>query len=208
MKRGVIGLLLVAVVAAGALLGWGALRGAVKQPLEAGVRFDSPLPVEDFTLLDGDGQPRPFSSLRGKHVVLFFGYTNCPDVCPATLAELKLMMPMLGRQAEKVEVVLITVDPTHDTPERMAQYLAAFDERFIGLTGRPELIEAVATRFGIYCEPMEAKMDIHGVALPGPTLIDHTASILVIDPAGYLVALFPGSTRAEPLAADLRRLLQ
>lgn len=200
-------LALLALVVGGAVL-WRVIASGGETQLMTGVRFDTNAPIDDFTLVDDSGASRSLSSLRGKYVVLFFGYTNCPDVCPATLAELAKTMPLLGEKAERLQVVLVSIDPDYDTPERLHRYVTAFDPRFMGLTGDGETIERLATKLGIYCEALEPVATPLVSAVVPPTQYDHTASLLVIDPKGHLVALFPGSTRAEPLAADLAALLR
>lgn len=186
------------------------LAGGQEGPLLSGIRFDSAAPLEDFTLVDDGGQTRTLSSLRGRYVVLFFGYTHCPDVCPATMAELAQTMPLLGDKADRLQVVMVSIDPETDTPAQLRRYVTAFDPRFMGLTGEQATIERLSAKLGIYCEKVApvATLPVSAAALPAVTQFDHTASLLVIDPTGRLVALFPGSTRAESLAADLVALLR
>lgn len=130
----------------------------------------------------------------GEVVVLFFGYTHCPDVCPTTLAELAAAMPSLGETADEVHVVFVSVDPRRDTPADLADYVRRFDERFIGVTGDPETIADVASLYGIYYEA-------HGTS--GSYTVDHTATVSVLDREGYLKLVFPFGTPSEALAADI-----
>ncbi len=166
-----------------------------------GLLLEPANPVADFALLGPDSRPVRLSDFRGKLTVLYFGYTWCPDVCPTTLAELARGLGGLGRRADQVQVLMITVDPERDTPEVLARYLANFDARFIGLSGTAEQIAAAATPLGIYFEKHA------GTAATG-YLVDHTATIAVIDQDGYLRLVFPPNTPGEDIASDLSHLLK
>jgi protein SCO1/2 len=157
-------------------------------------------PVADFELVGPNSQPVKLSDFRGKVTVLYFGYTYCPDVCPTTLAELAQGLKRMGRRADRVQVIMVTVDPERDTPESLAQYMANFDARFIGLSGTAEQIAAAATPLGIYYERHE------GTAASG-YLVDHTATVAVIDQNGFLRLVFPFGTPGEDIASDLSHLL-
>jgi protein SCO1/2 len=157
-------------------------------------------PVADFELVGPNNRPVKLSDFRGKLTVLYFGYTYCPDVCPTTLAELAQGVRRMGRRADQVQVVMVTVDPERDTPESLAQYMANFDARFIGLSGTAEQVAAAATPLGIYYERHE------GTAASG-YLVDHTATVAVIDQNGFLRLVFPYGTPGEDIASDLARLL-
>jgi protein SCO1/2 len=161
-----------------------------------GSLLEPSLPAADFTLAS-DGGPVRLADLRGKVVVLFFGYTFCPDVCPTTMVRLGRALELLGKDAERVQVVMISVDPERDTPERLGPYARAFHPSFLGLTGTREEIDAVASAYGIY----HAKAE--GSAATG-YLVDHTANVLVLDRSGGLRLLWPFEVPAEALAADLR----
>jgi protein SCO1/2 len=158
-------------------------------------------PVADFELVGSGGKAVKLSSFQGKLVVLYFGYTFCPDVCPTTLAELARGMKKLGRSAEEVQVIMVTVDPERDTPDVLAQYVAHFDSRFLGLSGTAEQIAAAAKSLGIYYQKHE------GTAASG-YLVDHTASVNVIDRNGYLRLVFSYGTPGEDIASDLANLLR
>lgn len=166
-----------------------------------GMLLDAPQAVKNFTLTNTEGERVELAALRGKYVLLFFGYSYCPDVCPTTLADLSRAVKVLGKDAEQVQVLMITVDPERDTPERLGHYLSAFDPSFMGLTGTPEEISAVATGFGIFHEKHE------GSAATG-YLVDHTATVSVIDPDGYLRMLFSFDASGEEIAADLQTLFK
>ena len=135
------------------------------------------------------------AGLRGKVVLLYFGYTFCPDACPTTLSELKKVPAALGDRADEVQVVMVSVDPQRDTPEVLREYLSYFDPSFLGLTGTEEEVLAAATPLGIYFSAHE------GSAATG-YLVDHTTSVLAIDKDGYLRLLYSFETPGEDIAAD------
>jgi protein SCO1/2 len=166
-----------------------------------GAVLESARPAADFTLTGPAGKTVRLSDFRGKVVVLYFGYTFCPDVCPTTMAELGQAMRQLGRRADEIQVLMITVDPERDTVEALASYLAHFDPRFIGLTGTAEQIASAATPFGIFYQKHE------GSAASG-YLVDHTATTTVLDRQGRIKLLWPYGTEANALAADLNQLLK
>jgi protein SCO1 len=135
-------------------------------------------------------------------VLLYFGYTYCPDVCPATLATLAQAVAELSAQdQEKVQVLMVTVDPDRDTAGVLAAYLPHFNDRFLGLTGTDEEIVIAARPFGIYYQRQE------GTEASG-YLVDHTASVMVVDQDGYLRLIFPFATPAADIAADLQQLVR
>ena len=152
-------------------------------------------------LTDHQGKPRRLADFRGKAVVLFFGFTHCPDVCPTTLADMAQVMRELGADAERVQVLFVTVDPERDTQEALAKYVPAFDPRFLGLRGSLEATRAVAKEFKVYFEKRPGKT-------PGDYSIDHSAQSYVIDPQGRLRLFVRHERIAEDLAPDLRVLLQ
>lgn len=168
-----------------------------------GIVLQSPEPATDFTLTASTGAPLRLSDLRGKVVLLYFGYTACPDACPLTLADLTQTMQLLGKPAEKVQVILVSVDPQHDTPQRLARYVTAFDPTFLGMTGAPATIEAVATQFGIFYDGPQPLVNSTEQVYP----VNHTSNIVVIDPAGYVRLLFPTGTTPADMASDLKYLI-
>ncbi len=154
-----------------------------------------------FTLMSSNGQRVSLDNFRGKLVLLYFGYTFCPDVCPATLVEIAGAMDILGKDASQVQTIMVSVDPERDTPEQLAEYVAHFDPNFLGVTGTPEEIAELATLYGIYYEKHEGS-EASGY------LIDHTATVMVIDQEGYLKLLLPFGTTAQEMADDLAYLLK
>ncbi|HTQ00235.1 MAG TPA: SCO family protein [Casimicrobiaceae bacterium] len=154
----------------------------------------------DFALSDPAGKTRTLADFRGKAVVLFFGYTQCPDVCPTTMSTLAETMKLLGADADRVQVVFITVDPERDTPALLAEYVPAFDKRFIGLSGDAAATARVAKEFKVIYQKQ-----------PGPTpstyTMDHSAGVFMFDPSGRL-RLYAGHAQTPDLYAhDLRELL-
>jgi protein SCO1/2 len=166
-----------------------------------GTLVDPPLPIEDFTLDAGSG-PVSLSDLEGKWVVLFFGYTSCPDVCPFTLVHLHEAMEELGPDlSSQAKVVFITVDPERDSPRRVADYVAQFNPGFIGLSGTAADLEAVREQLGIVVEPGGSTGD-------GGYLVDHTASLRVLDPQGRMRLILPFDASGPQMADDLRELMR
>ncbi len=163
-----------------------------------GVYLQSPERAPNFTLIASAGAPVQLRDFQGKTVVLFFGYTACPDICPLRLAELKQTMKLLGEAANQVQVVLVTVDPLHDTAAHLKRYVSAFDPSFLGMTGSPAQIDAVATQFGIFYDPEPANVGT----------ISHTGTITVIDAAGYVRLLFPAGLSTAEMAQDLAQLIR
>lgn len=155
----------------------------------------------DFTLTAHTGKPVKASEFNGKVVVMFFGYTHCPDVCAPTLAKLDQVMKRLGPAAGKVQVLFVTVDPRHDTVTQLAGFVPSFNPSFIGFTGSDKEIAAVATDYKVaYGENSQAK--------PGQILVDHSTGILVKDKKGNVRLLVKNDVMPEDLEHDLRLLLK
>lgn len=153
----------------------------------------------DFHLRGVAGSAHALADYRGKIVVLFFGYTHCPDVCPTTLADLAQVMAMLGKDAEHVQVLFISLDPERDTPEMLAQYVPAFHPAFLGLSGTPAEVDQAARAFGIRWKKQSGSN--------GNYTLDHSAGTYLIDPVSRRVLLSPYAQRAELLAQDIKLLL-
>jgi protein SCO1 len=152
-----------------------------------------------FTLTDHTGRTRTLEDFRGKVVVMFFGYTYCPDVCPTTLAELKAVKEQLGEDGKSLQVLFVTVDPERDTPKVLANYVPAFDPSFLGLYGDAAATATVAKEFKVFYQKVPGKT-------PGSYTVDHTAGSYVFDPQGRL-RLFARYGNAANLVADIRTLL-
>lgn len=166
-----------------------------------GMVIQSPQPAADFTLTGHMGQPVSLSDFKGQLILLYFGYTTCPDVCPATLVELHRARLLLGQRADEIQVLMVTVDPERDTEAVLGEYLAHFDPTFIGLTGTPDQIAEVATYYGIFYQRQESD-SVLGY------LVDHTATVTVVNREGYVKLIFPFGTPAEEMAADLAYMLR
>lgn len=166
-----------------------------------GVLIDPPAVAPDFTLTDQHGQTFRLSEQRGKAVLIFFGYTNCPDVCPVTLSEYKKIKAGLGNRAQDVVFVFITVDPERDTPERMALYLGSFDPDFIGLTGELQELETVWKNYGVYRQ----RQDVGSAA---GYLMDHSSRLYTIDSRGQWRINYPFGFEASRIVQDLLHLLR
>ena len=182
------------------LVGWWGLP-RLRPHVFHGMVMQSPELAPDFTLTDHTGRPVSLRDFRGKLVLLYFGYTFCPDVCPTTMAELAKAMNLLGKKADRVQVIMISVDPARDTPEKLAEYVTHFHPSFLGLTGTPDEIAQIAALYGIFYEKQE------GTEATG-YLVNHTATVTVIDRKGYVRLIFPFGTSAEAIADDLAYLLR
>lgn len=156
--------------------------------------------ANDFPLPDADGKQRSIQDFTGKVTVVFFGYTQCPDVCPTTLQELVEVKQLLGADGDKLQGIFISVDPERDTPEVLKAYVGNFDPSMVALTGTPEQIAAVAKDFKVFFRKVDGKV-------PGAYTVDHTAGIYMFDPQGRLRAYHRYGSGAQPLAADAKTLL-
>lgn len=167
--------------------------------LKAGV-FDPPRAAPEFIAVSASkGGELKLANYRGKVVLLVFGFTQCPEVCPTTLATLAQARKQMGAQADAVQVVYVTVDPERDDIERIRQYLAAFDPSFVGGTARPPALEAVRKNYGVSA----AKVPLSS----GGYAMNHSTSIYLIDRAGLLRALMPYGHGAADFVHDLQALL-
>jgi protein SCO1 len=154
-----------------------------------------------FTLSTPDGTAVTDQTYRGKWLLIYFGYTFCPNSCPTTLLEIAVALKKLGPDAAKVQPLFITVDPQRDTPEVMKQYVQSFDPRIVGLTGTPEQIAAAAQEYGAYY--------VRHKTGPGPEnyVMDHSTYLYVMDPHGKFVRAFDTNTSGDRIADALRELL-
>ena len=165
-----------------------------------GSLIEPPSPAPDFELTAADGKLFRLADQRGRIVLLYFGYTFCPDVCPTTLYDLTLVKKQLGNQAQNIDVAMITVDPKRDERTKLGDYVTTFDPAFYGLTGDRAALEAVWAAYGVY-------VGINETDGASGYLIDHTARIFVIDQGGNLRLTFPFGMSWEAMAADLEALL-
>lgn len=166
-----------------------------------GTTISPPLPVSDFSLETANGESFRLSDQKGKLVLLFFGYTSCPDVCPITLGTFKQVYDRLGADTQNVRFVMITADPERDTPDKVAAYAARFNPEFIGLSGSREKLEVVWKELGVFVEKQDS------VSAAG-YLVSHTASVYVLDQSGRLLMTWPYGTSAIDMANDITQILK
>ena len=157
--------------------------------------------ARDFSLADADGKVRTLADFKGKAVVLFFGYAQCPDVCPTTMSEMAQVKQQLGADGDKLQVVFVTVDPARDTPEVMKAYMGAFDPSFVALIPTPDQLAAVAKDFKVYFKKVDGKT-------PTSYSMDHSAASFVYDPQGRLRLYARYGAGVAPMVADLKTLLK
>ena len=155
----------------------------------------------DFRLTDHTGKARTLADFRGKALVVFFGYTQCPDVCPTTLSDMRKAMQLLGADAEKLQVLFVTVDPKRDTPELLAKYVPSFNPSFLGLYGDAAATSKVAKDFKIFFQ-------LQPGSTPESYTVAHAAASLVFDPQGRLRLFINYGMEAEKIAADIKLLLK
>lgn len=165
-----------------------------------GSLIEPAVPAPQFELTDMDGNPFHLSQLEDQVVVMFFGYTSCPDVCPVTLTEFLQIRSNLGQAAEKVSFVFVTVDPERDTPQRMRKYLTNFDPEIIGLTGERSELEPVWADYGVYQARAEGSSDDN-------YLVDHSSRVYVIDHDGNLRLTYLFGTESQLITEDVRHLV-
>lgn len=193
------GLVLVPLIVAGLVFWWGYSRS---QPHQfSGTVIQSPVAAPDFELMSDQG-PVSLGDFEDKIVMLYFGYTFCPDVCPTTLADVAGAIDYLDEDdAENVQMIMVTIDPARDDVARVGEYVRYFDERFVGVTGTEQEIGSVATLYGIYYRAGE------GTEATG-YLMEHTPTVLVIDRGGNLKLVIPFGAESEAVAADLEYMLR
>ena len=181
--------------------GAGALTACTEsKPQFAAVDLTGADYAKDFQLPDHTGVVRSLKDFRGKLVVLFFGYTQCPDVCPTTMTELAQAKKALGADGDKVQGIFVTVDPERDTPEVLKGYMANFDPTFIALRGTPDQLAAMAKDFKVYYKKVDGKS-------PTTYTMDHSAASYVYDTQGRLRLYTRYGSGAQALASDLKLLL-
>lgn len=156
--------------------------------------------ARSFQLVDHEGRARSLEDFRGKVLVVFFGFTHCPDVCPTTLGDLAQARRKLGAQGEQVQVAMITVDPERDTPEVLKEYVTALDPSFVGLTGTPEQIAQTAKEFKVFYQKSEG-------GTPDSYSVDHSSGTFVFDPQGRIRLLVPYGKGADVYVHDIEQLL-
>ena len=165
-----------------------------------GSLIDPPVQAVDFTLLDQNSQPFRLSEQKGKINLIFFGYTNCQDVCPVTLAQFKKIKDDLKQDSQNVQFIFITVDPDRDNPSRIKSYLANFDPTFIGLTEDTASLEQVWKDYGVY-------QSIQATSGTDDIVVDHTTRIFLVDSQGNWRLTYPFSVETSNIVNDIHHLI-
>jgi len=155
-------------------------------------------PIAAFNLIDAKNQPVSERDVIGRPSVMFFGFTNCPDVCPTTLASMTALLGQMGGDADRLRVYFVTVDPARDTPDQLGEYLSPFDRRIRGLTGAPDQIAALTRSLSVYYAKVQTGN--------GSYTMDHTASVFLLDAQGRFVGTIAYGEDADVALAKLRRL--
>ena len=191
-----------AALAGAAALGLGGLSGCdrANSPSFKGIDITGADYARELSLTDPDGKRRSLAEFKGRVVVVFFGFTQCPDVCPTTMVELAAVKKQLGADGERVQGLFVTVDPERDTPELLKAYVDNFDAGFVALRGSPEETLAAAKHFKVFFAKVPGKTE-------GSYTIDHTAGSYVFDPQGRVRLFTRHGTGPEALVHDLRLLL-
>ena len=176
------------------------LAGCDTQPQFGNTDISAAGYATDFALTDHNGKPRTMADFRGKAVVIFFGYTQCPDVCPTTMTGMAEAMKLLGEDASKVQALFVTVDPERDTPQLLAQYVPVFNPSFLGLYADAQTIARTAQEFRIFYKKQPG-------STPSTYTVDHTAGSYVYDPKGRLRLYIKHGEKPEVIAKDLKLLV-
>ncbi len=167
----------------------------MRGPDQGGVRVLPKADRRDFNLRDTSGKAVSLAAYQGKWLLLFFGYTHCPDVCPTTLVNIADTLKALGERAKAYQPIFITIDPERDTPEAMSDYLANFDGGFVGLTGTPDQVAAAAKAYGVFYRRQPTA--------GGDDMMDHSTAIALVSPRGNFLRVFRPDDAPEAFAAEL-----
>lgn len=166
----------------------------------SGTVIQSQTAAPSVDLVTSTGERASLRDFEDKVVVLYFGYTFCPDVCPTTLSTIKKAVDKLGDKSDDVQVIMVSVDPERDSPELLRDYLSFFDDRFLGMTGTETEVAEVATVYGVFFQAEEGTVDTG-------YLVSHTANLMVVDREGYLKLIIPPDATSDQIASDLDYLL-
>ena len=196
MNRGLLYLALALAI----VLGGGIVYEVTKPPTFYGGVITPPALMPDFTLKSVNG-PVKLSDFEGKYVLLYFGYTSCPDLCPTTLGKLQQVVTRQADRASQVQVIFVSVDYLRDTPAKLDVFVKNFDKEFIGITGSKAQIDLVTKEYGIYYKinPPDPQTDFYSV--------DHSASVLIFNRQGKLVMTWPYGLETDQMTSDLQKLL-
>lgn len=196
MKRAILMLAL----AVGLLGGCDRLSSGAQKPSFKAIDITGAEYARELSLPDADGKLRTLADFKGKVTLIFFGFTQCPDVCPTTLSELAAVKRELGKDGDRLQGVFVSVDPQRDTPEILKAYMASFDPSFIALRGTPEQTQAAARNFKVFYAQVPGKTE-------GSYTVDHTAGTYVFDAQGKVRLFVRYGSGAEALTHDLKLLL-
>ena len=172
---------------------------SASKPAFKGVDITGAEYARNLSLPDQNGQPRTLADFKGKVIVVFFGYTQCPDVCPTTMVELAQVRKALGKDGDRVQGLFVSIDPERDTPEILKAYMASFDPSFIALRGSVEQAQAAAKEFKVFVAKVPGKLE-------GSYTIDHTAGSYLFDASGKVRLFERYSAGVEALTADIKAL--
>lgn len=189
-----------AVAALAALMLAGCQKSGPEKQAFKGVDLTGAEYARQLNLTDQDGRARSLADFKGKVLVVFFGYTQCPDVCPTTMAEVAEVKRSLGADGDKVQGIFVTIDPERDTPQLLKAYMASFDPSFVALRGSPEQTQAAAKEFKVFYAKMPGKT-------PESYTMDHTAASFIFDTEGRVRVYARYGAGAQPLAHDIKLLL-
>ncbi len=193
------GVALVAFVGAAILLGWWQVDGPGRPAGDSAAVQGLPAIGGSFTLVDHTGKAVTDADYRGKPMAVFFGFTHCPEVCPTTLFEITTRLKKLGPEADKLQVLFVTVDPERDTPQQLALYLQSFDPRIVGLSGTQEQVDATVAAYKAYAKR---------IPTDGGYTMDHTASTYLMDAQGRFRTMVDYHEEEAPALAKLRLVLK
>jgi protein SCO1/2 len=178
----------------------GCQKGGADKPAFKGIDLTGAAYARSLNLTDQDGRSRTLADFKGKVVVVFFGYTQCPDVCPTTMAEVAEVKRSLGADGDKVQGVFVTVDPERDTAQLLKAYISSFDPSFVALRGSEEQTQAAAKEFKVFYAKVPGKT-------PDSYMVDHTAASFIFDTEGRVRVYARYGAGAQPVADDIRLLL-
>jgi protein SCO1/2 len=198
MKRYLLPLLAIVGLALMVVSGLVLFTDVFGEPELNGTLYNEPRDTPEFTLTSASGEPVSLSDYRGQVVLIYFGYTFCPDACPATMADLARAKEQAGVDDE-VQVLMISVDPQRDTPQTVQEYVENFDPSFVGLTGEEAQLAAAAEDFGVFFQKQEGSEETG-------YLVDHTARVFLINQEGELMLTYAFDTPPEQIASDLETL--
>jgi len=180
----------------GVLFAWFFILPRFQPHIFSGAVIQSTQKAPRLELQASDGTTIKMTDFQGQVVVVYFGYTSCPDVCPATLSKLAEVVDILGEKADDVQIMMVSVDPARDTPELLADYVEHFHQDFLGVTGDEATVNRIATLYGVFYQKSD------GTEATGYT-VDHTSTVILVDREGYLKLVLPFEGTAEQIAADI-----